>query len=175
MLPLYRCLVLCSFVLALSTQCFAQRQSRRVIDSLLTNIQHPAHDSLKMQSLSVIVARYYYSQPDSAKRFANWAIAFADSVAPWSASEPDYSLGLAYNNLGACYSLQGNADSAMFFYDIAEEVFSKKELTKGLGMVYGNRSYDYMDWGWLEMAFDASTCPLAFTVDNTAKGASDKK
>lgn len=140
----------------LATPAAGQRQSRELIDSLLNNIYHPSSDSVKMKSLSYIIARYYYSEPDSAKMFGNWAIAFADSIEPWNRVQLAFEKGLAYNNLGACYSINGDADSAMYFYDLAEEVFLADNLQVGLGAVYGNRSYDYMDWGWLTMAHEAN-------------------
>lgn len=146
----------------------AQRQSRHVIDSLLNDIYHSPVDSIKLKSMVRIVARYYYSEPDSAKFFGKWAVAFADSVESWSRAQPEKELGSAYNNLGACYSIHGDPDSAMFYYDLAETTFASKNLIRGLAGVYGNRSYDYMDWGWYELAFESNKkcLDIALEVDN---------
>ncbi len=142
----------------------AQQTNREKIDSLLYDVNVHHHDSLKMRGLVQLTARYWYNDLDSVQYYGNWAIGFVDSVDSWNESQMAHWHGTTYSNLGAGFSIHGNPDSALALYDRAEEIFLIHNDQKGLASVYGNRSFDYFDKGWYEMAYEANAKCLEISL-----------
>jgi len=127
--------------LCITFTCFAQKQGRARIDSLLNDLAHSKDDTNKVNLLGDLSYSYYGINPDSGINFAEQALTISEKL--------QWKKGIAYanNKIGVNYWAKADFPKAQEYYlkalKINEELGNKIEIAKNLsniGLVYTNQS-----------------------------------
>ena len=107
-------------------------QNQQTIDSLKTLILQDKEDTLKAKHLNDLVWYIKFINPDTSLKLLDESeilskkLDFADG------------LGNSYNNRAIIYTIQGNFDDALKYYNLANEQFIRNNDTEGIGFCLSN-------------------------------------
>ena len=104
-------------------------QYRKRIDSILLSLEHVVADTTKINSLNQLSIEFQKVNLDSARLFAKRALTLSEKT-NYAAGK-----GFALNNIGSCYYMQSDLDTALSYYEKAHcRIQSLIKLDKTAGV-----------------------------------------
>lgn len=103
------------------------------------------HDTVRLKSLQALIYQHYlYANPDTARIIARSSYQLAKKP------KLEKYLGDIYAVQGITYSIQGDQNSALFYFDSAYAVFEKANIVRGMISILSNKGIANMYLGNME-------------------------
>ncbi|MBU2884766.1 response regulator [Gilvimarinus agarilyticus] len=124
------------------------------VDSLIYELTQEHHDTTKIMMMYKLSTHEGLGSFSKSKEYALQALQKAKDISF------EKGIGVSYYSLGNTYGLSYNLDSAIVYFNMANEIFERINYVKGEGNVLTGLGYAYMDKGDLGKAMEYALLAL---------------
>jgi len=159
-----------SFFVFFLVSCLCYSQNTKLIDSLKTELASKKEDdSIKVMILTRLHEKLMFSKPEEAKQYAEQELAISKKI--------NYTKGIAVGNmhLADYFANRFENDSALYYYEIAKDHFTKANSTRGIIFVNHSLSSIESSIGNLNKAIIITKDNIELIKANEKEGAAKTK